>query len=89
MRQKVDSKTSLSGEESYRSYLESIPARDKAILYTMLSRLEKEGEAALEYLKVVNLEDGRISISKSRWKIFGYICGKRFELETVEDIRYK
>ncbi|MCI8285858.1 MAG: hypothetical protein HFE90_11505 [Firmicutes bacterium] len=86
MRQKFDSKTSLSGEDSYEDYLKSIPKRDKAILFTILSKLQLEGKEALKYLRVDYLKDGKINIQKSRWRILGHISGNEFKLEAVEDI---
>ena len=85
MRQMIDSKTSLSGEESYEDYVRSIPKREKAKLYTILSRLQVEGKEALKYLEVSYLQESKVMIQVSRWKIWGYVSGERFVIETVED----
>lgn len=85
MRQMIDSKTSLSGEGSYEDYVRSIPKREKAKLYTILSKLKVDGKEALEYLEVDYLQESKVMIQVSRWKIWGYVSGERLVIETVED----
>lgn len=85
MRHQNDSKTSLSGGGSYEDYVRSIPKREKAKLFTILSKLQVEGKEALDYLDVICLEENKVMIQVSRWKIFGYISGEQFVIEAVED----
>lgn len=89
MRQKFDSKTSLSGENSYKDYLKNVSKQDKAILLMILSKLEEDGKEALKYLGAKYLKEGKVSIKKSRWEIFGYIRGNKFELDLVKDVYCK
>lgn len=89
MGQNCGSETPLSGENSYENYLKKLPKRDKAILFTILSKLQSEGKEALKYLEVDYLEDGKMNIHKSRWKILGHINGEEFQLDAVEDIFFE
>ena len=88
MRQRIDSKTSLSGEGSYEDYVRSIPKREKAKLFTILSKLQVDGKEALEYLDVTCLQENKVMIQVSRWKIFGYVSEEQFVIETVEDKKF-
>lgn len=88
MRQNTDSKTFLSGEENYESYLKGISIHDKAILYTILSKLKVKGKEALNNLNVT-IQEEKVKIEASRWRISGHINGNEIRIDTVEDTQYR